>query len=188
MRERRTDARRPTARTASIAGIAAVGLWIWAKAAQRPIDSLVLLAAAALSLVIVVNAVFLQSGARRGPFFANPAPPAANTPSNVAGKSAASVPGAPASATVRAHTAAAGHKDKIAQLISSFVASSRLIAVQRVLSDFGYGQIRASGTLDEPTRAAIEKFERGHQMPVTGRVSERLVRRLAAMTGHPLDY
>ena len=33
------------------------------------------------------------------------------------------------------------------------------LAVQRVLSEFGYGQMRPSGTLDEPTSAAIEKFE-----------------------------
>jgi hypothetical protein len=32
----------------------------------------------------------------------------------------------------------------------------------------------------------IERFERDRKMPVTGQVSERLVRELAAQTGRPL--
>ena len=61
------------------------------------------------------------------------------------------------------------------------------MAVQRVLSEFGYGQIKPSGILDEATSAAIEKFEREHKLPVTGRLSDRLLSELAAMTGRPLD-
>ena len=61
------------------------------------------------------------------------------------------------------------------------------MAVQRVLSDYGYGQIKPSGVLDQPTSAAIEKFEREHKLPVTGRISEGLVSDLAAMIGHPLE-
>ena len=37
------------------------------------------------------------------------------------------------------------------------------------------------------TRAAIEKFERDRGLPVTGQISDRLVRELAAMTGRPLE-
>ena len=59
--------------------------------------------------------------------------------------------------------------------------------MQRALSDYGYGQIKPSGILDEPTSAAIEKFEREHKLPVTGRVSDRLVGELAAMVGQPLE-
>ena len=62
-----------------------------------------------------------------------------------------------------------------------------IAAVQRVLSDFGYGQLRASGSLDEPTKAAIEKFESEHKLPVTGRLSDRLLNELAALTGHPIQ-
>lgn len=61
------------------------------------------------------------------------------------------------------------------------------MAVQRALTDYGYGQIDPTGILDAPTTAAIEKFERAHNMPVTGRVSDRLVNELAAMIGHPLE-
>ena len=35
--------------------------------------------------------------------------------------------------------------------------------------------------------SAIEKFERDHRLPVTGQISDRFVRELAAMTGRPLE-
>ena len=59
--------------------------------------------------------------------------------------------------------------------------------MQRALSDYGYGQIKPSGILDDATSAAIEKFERERKLPVTGAVSDRLVRELSAMVGHPLQ-
>ena len=60
-------------------------------------------------------------------------------------------------------------------------------AIQSALADFGYGQIKPTGVYDDDTRAAVEKFERDQRMPVTGRLSERVVRALAAMTGRPLE-
>ena len=74
--------------------------------------------------------------------------------------------------------------DPIAKLIGP---SRRTMAVQRALSDFGYGQIKPTGTFDPDTRTAIEKFERDHHLPVTGQISDRVVRELAAMTGRPLE-
>ncbi len=74
--------------------------------------------------------------------------------------------------------------DPIADLIAP---SKRVLAIQRALSDFGYGQIKASGAYDPETRTAIEKFERDHKLPVTGQISDRFVRELAAMTGRPLE-
>ena len=59
--------------------------------------------------------------------------------------------------------------------------------MQRVLSEFGYGQIKPSGMLDTATSEAIEKFEREHKLPVSGRVSDKLVSELGAMAGHPLE-
>jgi len=72
----------------------------------------------------------------------------------------------------------------IAKLIAP---SKKVIAVQRALADFGYGQIKPTGVLDPETRAAVEKFERDHRMPVTGQISDRFVRELAGMTGRPLE-
>jgi hypothetical protein len=65
--------------------------------------------------------------------------------------------------------------------------SHRVAAVQRVLTEYGYGQLRATGTIDADTRAAIQRFEVRRRLPVTGQVSDRLVRELTAMIGHPVD-
>lgn len=74
--------------------------------------------------------------------------------------------------------------DAIAKLIAP---SKRVVSIQRALADFGYGQIKATGVYDPETRNAIEKFERDHRLPVTGQISDRFVRELAAMTGRPLE-
>lgn len=65
--------------------------------------------------------------------------------------------------------------------------SPRLMAVQRALSDYGYGQIKPTGIEDAPTRAAITAFERVRNLPPTGRMSDQLVRELSATTGRPLE-
>jgi hypothetical protein len=63
----------------------------------------------------------------------------------------------------------------------------RVAAVQRVLTEYGYGQLKPTGTIGSDTQAAIQKFERERKLPVTGQMSDRLVRDLSAMTGHPID-
>jgi peptidoglycan hydrolase-like protein with peptidoglycan-binding domain len=65
--------------------------------------------------------------------------------------------------------------------------SRRITAVQKALTDFGYGPLKLTGTFDASTRAAIEKFERERKLPVKGQVSERLIRELAALTGRPIE-
>jgi hypothetical protein len=65
--------------------------------------------------------------------------------------------------------------------------SRRVAAVQRVLTEYGYGQLRATGTIGADTQAAIRKFESDRRLPVTGQMSDRLVHELAAMIGHPVD-
>jgi peptidoglycan hydrolase-like protein with peptidoglycan-binding domain len=80
--------------------------------------------------------------------------------------------------------AAAVRNDPIAELIAP---TKQVLAVQRALSDFGYGQIKATGVYDPATQAGIEKFERDRKLPVTGQMSEQLIRELSAMTGRPLE-
>jgi hypothetical protein len=63
----------------------------------------------------------------------------------------------------------------------------RVAAVQRTLTEYGYGQLKPTGTVGSDTQAAIQKFERARKIPVTGQVSDRLVRELTAMIGHPID-
>jgi len=65
--------------------------------------------------------------------------------------------------------------------------SRRVAAVQRALSENGYGQLKATGTIGADTQAAIQRFERERRMPVTGQMSDRLVRELVIVTGHPID-
>ena len=65
--------------------------------------------------------------------------------------------------------------------------SRRVAAVQRALTEYGYGQLKPTGTVGSDTQAAIQKFERERRMPVTGQLSDRLVHELAAAIGHPVD-
>lgn len=74
--------------------------------------------------------------------------------------------------------------DLIAEMISP---SKQVIAVQRALSEFGYGQIKPTGIVDPETQSAIQKFERERKLPVTGQLSHRVVRELAGITGRPLE-
>jgi hypothetical protein len=174
------------ARAASAGGSLAFGAW--SKATSRPIDTFAIAAAIAASLIIIVNALFLQSGAHPTPFFATPK--SAQVTGNIVLKPTDSVvPAHPAVASaapqiVTPQPVAVRHNDPIAELITP---SSRVAAVQRALSDYGYGQIKSSGVLDDATSTAIEKFEREHRLPVTGRVSDRLVNELAKLAGHPIN-
>jgi hypothetical protein len=65
--------------------------------------------------------------------------------------------------------------------------SRRVAAVQRALTENGYGQLKPTGTVGSDTQAAIQKFERERKIPVSGQMSDRLVRELTAVTGHPID-
>ena len=74
--------------------------------------------------------------------------------------------------------------DAIAELIAP---SQRVLAVQRALGDFGYGPLKATGVYGPETVAAIERFERERKLPVSGQITPRLMRELAALTGRPLE-
>jgi hypothetical protein len=170
--------------------VAATLQYLHERIAQRPVDFVTILAAAAASVVIIVNAVFLQSYAHPAPFFDTPNKP-------LSGKNPAdSVSTLKPAETTRSmlpqrpvQAVSARHNDPIADLIGTQASppAARVTAVQRVLSAFGYGPMRVSGVVDEPTRSAIEKFEGEHKLPVTGRISDRLVAELAAMVGHPVE-
>ena len=92
-------------------------------------NSVAILAAVAASLVIVVNAVFLQSGAHPAPFFADPTKPPVRAVAICRAKAPTLI-------------AAVRHNDPIADLIGP---SPRITALQQALSDFGFGQIKPTG-------------------------------------------
>src|SRR3954467_2244988 len=92
---------------------------------------------------------------------------------------------APASATrPPAPIPVSSRSDPVGDLI---IASRRVAAVQRALTDYGYGQLKPTGAVGADPSAAIQKFERERKLPVTGQMSERLVRELSAVTGRALD-
>lgn len=79
---------------------------------------------------------------------------------------------------------AVAHRDPLGDLITS---TRRTANVQRALTKYGYGQLKPTGTVGSDTQAAIQKFERERKLPVTGKVSDRLVRELSAVTGQAID-
>jgi len=66
-------------------------------------------------------------------------------------------------------------------------AAKRIAGVQRALSEYGYGNLKITGTMSAETQSAIQKFEREHKMQVTGQVSDRLLRELAVAIGRPVE-
>jgi Putative peptidoglycan binding domain len=173
------------------------------------------LAFAAVS-AIIANAMFMQAGHHPSPMFGAAAgtPLASSAPVNPlprprpveatlkAADRLAEVrpvevkPVDPAAAVVKSPTASANvarppapipvasRSDPVGDLI---IASRRVAAIQRALTDYGYGQLKPTGTIGSDTQAAIQKFERDRKIPITGQLSERLVRELSVVTGRPID-
>jgi hypothetical protein len=174
------------------------------------------LAFAAVS-AIIANAMFMQAGHHPSPMFGAAVPLAASAPASPlprprpveatlrpADIKLAEVRPAevkPPGVSVIAKTTAApvasanvarppapipvsSRSDPVGDLI---VASRRVAAVQRALTDYGYGQLKPTGTAGSDTLAAIQKFERDRKLPVTGQMSDRLVRELSAVTGRAID-
>jgi hypothetical protein len=166
----------------------------------HPRESVAGFAGAAAVMAIFINALFLQHGPHPAPIFGF-APAAARAPvARLAEpaplRQAVAAPARPVvpepllrpqlpSAVAKVLTPKEPvRNDPIAELIAP---PNRLAAIQRTLAEFGYGQIKPNGQFGPDTEQAIAKFEREHKMPVTGQMSERLVKALATMTGRALD-
>jgi cell division protein FtsN len=154
-------------------------------------------AMAAIAL-IVTNGLFMQSGPHPAPIFAiKPLPVVANEPTGAViprprPAAVAETPKPEPIATPvpmpprpRTQPAAAAHSDPIAELIAQ--QPHPLSAVQRALNEYGYGPVKATGVYDDATRTAIKRFEKDHNLPLTGQVTPRFRRELASATGRPLD-
>jgi len=137
---------------------------------RHPREFVGVVLAALATLAIFINALFLQHGPHPAPIFAS-------------GHLLAPMP-QPAPARAASMNTAPSQNDPIAALLAP---SQRVLAVQHVLADFGYGQIQPTGVVGPDTTAAIEKFERSRHMPATGQISDRLLRELSAMTGRALQ-
>jgi hypothetical protein len=162
--------------------VGAVTFQVWRKISRRPVDTVAIVTAIVVTLIIVVNAIFLQSGMHAAPF--SNAAKSSSVKSDSLRPLTTGATTHPVAAAAVPQPVADKRSDAITELIGP---SPRIAAVQRLLSEYGYGQIKVSGVLDDATGAAIQKFEREHNMPSTGRVSDRLMKELVALVGHPID-
>jgi hypothetical protein len=158
---------------------------------RYPREAVGLFVATGAMTIIVINALFWQTGPHPAPIFATrsvtktTSAPAKVVPAPLPAPVA--MPPERPHAMTRGETAAApskSHADPIAQLLEP---ANEVRAVQRVLTAFGYGQIRPTGVMGPDTREAIRKFERSRKLPVTGDLSDALLRELTKMNGGPLQ-
>ena len=173
---------------------------------HSPKDTLAATAALAAVIAIVTNAMFLQAGRHPSPMFSTvavsplsavaptPAPlPRVRPPEAEARvvdkplESAAQTPVKPVAAPAPPRPPAAVHAAKSDPVGDLIVSTRRIAAVQRALTEYGYGQLKPTGVIGTDTQAAIQKFERDRKMPVTGQLSDRLIRDLTVLTGRPID-
>ena len=169
---------------------------------RHPREAVAFILGGSAIVMICANALFMQPGPHPAPMFARaklssaPPVPAALTPAPLSPLPARFVPvqverlppvrpvELPPAKPAKLAAAEPSRHDPIAQLLTP---TKRIATVQRILTAYGYGQIKPTGTLDTPTEDAIRKFETARKMPVTGQVSDGLVRALSAMTGQQID-
>jgi len=159
---------------------------------RNPLDAVALFALMIAAGAILINALYRQPGPHPAPIFSIKPRPVAGEP---AGGVVPAMPRARPQGLIatkpevplkiEAAPKAPARPDPIAELIAG--PSQRVIALQRALNDFGYGPVKATGNYGPETVTAIQKFERDRKLPVTGQISPRLLRELAALTGRPLE-
>jgi len=171
--------------------------------------------AGAIALVavcaIIANALFMQAGRHPAPMFGSVTilPAVASVPANPLPKPrpveadtllAEIKPADPLANLVKTTSAvqatstniprppmAVPVSSRVDSVPASSVGSHKVAAVQRALTEYGYGQLKPTGVVGSDTQTAIQKFEKARKLPVTGQVSDRLMRELAAMIGHPIE-
>ena len=165
---------------------------------RNPRDSMFALALITAIAAIVANSLYLQPGRHPAPIFAIrplpvlsaeetgtatqlPRPPAPEAQKPEPAQKSDPVP----LPRPRAQSAPAPSRpDAAADVMNPL---RQLSAVQRTLNEFGYGPIRVTGILDDNTREGIARFERDHNLPVTGQNTPQLRRAISTATGRPLE-
>ncbi len=80
---------------------------------------------------------------------------------------------------------------KVAEIVSEEAPTApkgdgRVLQLQALLSDLGYGPIVIDGLFGEQTASAIRRFELDRGLPITGEIGERLFAELENMSGRKL--
>ncbi len=65
--------------------------------------------------------------------------------------------------------------------------SSKVIAVQHVLAEQGFGPLKVDGVFADTTREAIKRFETSRNLPATGELTPAFLKELSAVSGVALD-
>lgn len=63
----------------------------------------------------------------------------------------------------------------------------KLMKVQEVLAELGYGPLKADGVMGANTTAAIRRFEFDRGLPMTGELSPKVIERLEMVSGRQLS-
>jgi hypothetical protein len=163
---------------------------------RNPRDSMCALALMTAVAAIVANSLYLQPGRHPAPIFAiRPLPvlsseetatqlPRRRPPASDAQKPDSAPKSDPVPLPRPRAQSAPSRPDPSADATNPL---RQLSAVQRILNDFGYGPIRVSGILDDNTREGIVRFERDHNLPVTGQNTPRLRHALSMATGRSVE-
>lgn len=114
------------------------------------------------------------------PLDAVPAPVATPVPPAKPAAPRAAPAAAPATAPM-AEKAAASPADLLPP--GDVPVSPRVMDIQKALARLGYGPIRIDGIFGAATEEAIQRFERDRRLPVTGQMSDRVIRELTAVSG-----
>ncbi len=177
---------------------------------RNPRDSLCAVALMLTVTAIVVNGLYLQPGRHPAPIFAiRPLPVRSDEPVAVAAQRSrpsdadTARPERRSEQRPESRSEPAQKNDAIPvprpRVQNAFVGSRadaaadvaspawQVSAVQRTLNQAGYGPIRVSGVLDDSTREGIARFEKDHNLPVTGQNTPRVRHALTAATGRILD-
>lgn len=157
---------------------------------RSPRDAVAVLVAVTGVTAIFCNALFMQRGPHPAPIFSyrsSPAPAKAAPPQPVSHHADAGMSQPQASPAQHASSSAAAAEkpsgDPIGDLVNK---TNRVAAVQRALSRYGFGQIRANGVMTRETKMALDRFQRDRGLRVTGQISDETVAALDAMTGQTI--
>ncbi len=170
---------------------------------RNPRDSMFAVVLMLAVTAILANSLYLQPGRHPAPIFAvRPLPVISDDGTTTAAQRRPSEAGSPKREPAlrndqapkndsiplprpRAQSVPAGSRPDAATEVASPL--WQISAVQRTLNQAGYGPIKVSGILDDSTREGIARFERDHNLPVTGQNTARLRHAISVATGRSLE-